>query len=199
MPTYIQKTDNSDLAPSWPNTTAFDKVLSTGTGTDSTVTVSLTSSQTKSGGFITPAGVPNSDQWEDGGTWTVELEVTTGNHQITGNCRVIRLDSSGNIIQSGALIGTQNLDTTRTFSPVAPTWEAEEACGNRLAIEVVFVEGQNMANSVTLGNGTVLSEVVTDVVENAGGCAAAAVPAMAFGNRGAAFNGGLTLQGRTLK
>ncbi len=173
MPTYIQKTDNSDLSSVFAE---FNKVLSAGTGTDTGITISLTSSEVSAGGFITPAGVPNSDDWEDGGTWTVEIEVDTGNHQITANVRVVRLDDVGNVIQVGSFIGAQALSSTVSFSPVAPTWEAEEDCDNRLAIEIQFTENQGMANSVTIGVGTTLSEVVTDITENLGGCLATFVP-----------------------
>ncbi len=171
MPTYVEQTDNSDLSPSWPNTTAFDKEMSSGAGGDGSVVVSLLSSETKSGGFITPAGVPNSDGWESGGTWTVEIEVDVGNHQITARARCVRLSSTGTILQSGAFTGAQVLSATVTFSPVAPTWTGgEEDCANRLAIEVEFIENQVMANSVTIGLGTTANEVITDVDENQGAC-----------------------------
>jgi hypothetical protein len=65
MPTYVQKSTNSDLSPF----SAFNKELSAGTGTDASVTVSgIDPGSPVTGGFISPAGVPNSDQWEDSGT-----------------------------------------------------------------------------------------------------------------------------------
>lgn len=172
MPVYVEKDINSDLAPAWPNAVAFDKEMSAGAGIDGSVVVSLAGSQTKSGGFITSAGVPNSDQWEDGGTWTVEIEADVGNHQITARCRCVRLDSVGAILQSGAFTATQTLDASRTFSPVAPAWtNGEEDCDNRIAIEVEFIENQGKANSVTIGLGTTpANDVTTDIVENTAGC-----------------------------
>ena len=167
MPTYIQKTTNSDLSPF----AEFNREISTGTGTDTGLVVSLSSSELVTGGFITPAGVPNSDDWEDGGTWTVEVEIDSGSHQVTARARVVRLDDVGTVIQVGSYTSFQILDDNRIYSPVAPTWEAEEDCDNRLAVEIEFSENQGMANSVTLGLGTALNEVVTDITEDAGGCA----------------------------
>lgn len=172
MPTYIEKTTNSDLSPF----TEFNKEISTGTGSDTTLLVSLTASETVTGGFITLSTVPNSDAWESGGTWTVEIEIDTGNHQIDGRVRCVRLDSSGTVLQTGSYTVAQALNATRTFSPVAPTWTGgEEACDNRLAVEVEFAEQSGMAQSVTLGLGTALSEVITDITEDAGSCGGAAV------------------------
>ena len=171
MPTYIEKTTVSDLSPTWPNTTAFDREISSGAGGDGSVVVSLSASETKSGGFITPAGVPNSDAWESGGTWIVEIEIDVGNHQVTARARCVRLDSAGNILQGGAFTATQTLDASRTFSPVAPTWTGgEEDCDNRLSVEMDLLENQGMANSVTIGLGTAANELTTDVAEDAGSC-----------------------------
>lgn len=169
MPTYIQKTTAASVSPF----TLFNKEISAGTGSDTTLVVNLSSSQTASGGFLTVVDKPNSDAWEDGGTWTVELEVDVGNHQVTARCRCVRVDVAGNIEESGAYTSTQTLDATRSFSPVAPTWETSgdtNVCSDQIAIEVEFINGQAMTNSVTLGLGTAANEVITDITEDSGTC-----------------------------
>ena len=115
MPTYVQKDTDSDLSPFG----AFNKELSAGTGSDAAVTVSgINPGSPTTGGFITPAGVPNSDLWEDSGTWTVEVEVDTGNMQLDCRVRCVRLNSGGTVLQSGAYTAAQGLTVSRTFSPV---------------------------------------------------------------------------------
>lgn len=174
MPTYVQQTTNSDLSPSWLNTTSFDKEISVGAGGDGSVVVSLSSDERQSAGLITPAGVPNTEGWENGGTWTVEIEIDVSNHQIVSRCRVVRLSSTGTVLQVGSFSDLQTLSASRTFSPVAPTWTGgEDDCDNRLAIEIEFLEVQGMANSITVGLGTTANEVITDVSED--GCAVDAV------------------------
>lgn len=172
MPTYIQKVTASDLSLVGATAT---REMSTGTGTDT----SFNAAPTSGGGqethfFVTPADVPNSDDWEDGGTITTEIEIDTGDGSFTGQVRVGRVDSGGTIIQVGSFTATQALDVTRTFSPVAPTWEAEEDCGNRLFIEILITNNNTHGNqSINVGLGTALSEVVSDILEDAGTCVVA--------------------------
>lgn len=164
MPTYIQKNINSDLTPF----TDFNKEMSVGLGTDTSIVVSgLTSSNPQTLGFITPSGVPNSNGWEDDGTWTVELEIDIGSAQVDAKVRCVRLDVSGTILQSGAFTATQALGTSRVFSPVAPAWtDSEESFDNRLAIEIEFTTTQVMEQSISVGIGTISNEVITDITEN---------------------------------
>jgi hypothetical protein len=166
MPTYIQKTTNSDITPSGNK---FAKEMSAGTGTDTGVLVDLTSSQVISGFFFTPSGKPNSDSWENGGTWTVEIEVDSVSPKIDARVRVQRYNSSGTLQESGNFTASQTLNGTVSFSPVAPTWSTQ-ACGDRIGIEIEFTETQGKANSVTIGLGTTANEVVTDITEDAGTC-----------------------------
>lgn len=163
MATYIQRDINSDLTPY----SEFNKELTTSSGVNTSITVALTGLEVVSGGFITPAGVPNSDSWEDSGTWTVEYEVVVGNHQITGRVRCVRLDSAGTILQTGAYTSALDLNSDQTFSPVAPAWtDGEEDADNRLAIEIEFINGSTMDQSCQFGVGTTLNEVVTDITED---------------------------------
>lgn len=169
MATYIQKTDNSDVSPF----TEFNKVLSSGTGTDTGVTVSVGALASSDGGWITPSGTPNSDSWESGGTQTVEIELDSGNMSVDGQVRIVRVNSSGTILQSGSYTANQTLfGGPLTFSPVSPTWTGgEEDCTNRLAIQMNFTNTDDMmAQAVTVGLGTTSNEVVTDITENNGTC-----------------------------
>ena len=171
MPTYIQKTTASDLSLAGATAT---REMSVGTGTDT----SFNSAPASGGGqethfFVTPTDIPNSDDWEDGGTITTEIEIDTGDGSFTGNVRIGRVDSGGTIIQVGSFIGTQALDVSRTFSPVAPTWEAEEDCGNRLFVEILITNDNAHGNqSIDVGLGTILNEVISDILEDAGTCMA---------------------------
>jgi len=163
MPTYVQKTTNSDVSPF----AKFNKAISVGTGADSSVVVSLAADEIVAGGFITPVNVPASQTWEDSGTWTVEIEVDEGNSNIDARVRCVRIDAAGAVLQSGAYTALSNLNSSKTFSPVAPAWtNGEEACDNRLAVEIEFQNSKASVQAVTLGLGTALNEVVTDVTED---------------------------------
>lgn len=175
MPTYIQKEDASDLSPAWANTTQFDNEISAGVGVDSVVTVSLTPLEIKSASFITIANKPNSDVWEDAGTHTVEIELDSANMNIRAKCRIVRLDSLGVILESGAFTAFQTLQADRIFNPVSPTWVSAEACDNRIAIEFEFENLDTMmTQSADIGLGTTANEVITDITENGGTCSAPA-------------------------
>lgn len=172
MPTYVQTADNSDLTPTWANTSVFDKDMSTGASGNGNFTFTVPASSTRSSAFITLSGIPDSDGWENGGTQTVEIDVNMGDADVTCRCRIVRLNSTGTILQSGSFTSTQVMSASRTFSPVAPTWTGgEEACGNRLAIEFEWVESVGMNATMKLNIRTTTAEVITDITENAGSCA----------------------------
>jgi len=163
VPTYIQKTTNSDLSPF----AEFNKVLSSGTGTDTGITIALTAAQVTTGGFITPSGTPNSELWESGGTWTVEVEIDVGNNKILARARCVRLDSAGTVLQTGTYTAQDSLVATTSFSPVAPSWtRTEEDVDNRLAVEIEFTCDSNMDQSATIGVGTTANEIITNITED---------------------------------
>lgn len=173
MPTYIEKIDASDLNLAGATAT---RDLTAGTGTDTNFNVApANAGGTETHFFVTVAGVPNSDSWEDGGTHTVEVEVDNGDAEIDCDVRVGRCDSAGNILQTGAFVGPQAMDVTRSFSPVAPAWtNGEEDCGNRYFVELLFTNNAaHGTHFVDIGVGTAANEVVTDITEDAGTCAAA--------------------------
>lgn len=164
MPTYIQKIDDSDLSVF----AEFNKVLSSGTGSDSGITINLSGSEEVTGGFITPSGVPNSNQWESSGTWTVEIEVDSGPAMgVGGSVRIVRLDSLGNILQAGSYTAGQGLNIDRIFNPVAPVWnEEDEDPDNRIAIEFRVTNNTASPQTVIIGVGTTNNEVITDITED---------------------------------
>lgn len=174
MTTRIEKTTASDLTLAGGTAS---REQSEGTGTDTSFNVA----PANGGGqethfFITPAGVPNSDQWEDSGVWTVEVEIDSGDGDIDCDVRVGRCDSVGNILQVGAFIGALAMDVTRSFSPSAPVWtNGEEACGNRQFAELLFTNNAaHGSHSIDVGLGTAANEIIDDIIEDAGGCAVAA-------------------------
>lgn len=175
MVTYVQTADDSDLTPSWGNTSIFDKDMVEGASGGGNFTVSVPASTTRSAAWITQANEPNNDTWENGGTQTVEIDLNMGDADVTGRCRIVRLDSSGTVLQSGVFTGTQVMDVSRTFSPVAPTWTGgEEACDNRLAIEFEFVESAGMNASLKFNIRVTTAEIITSITKDTSGCAAVA-------------------------
>lgn len=192
MPTYIQKIEISDLSLGG----AATRDLTAGTGIDTSFGVS----PSNGGGtithfFVTIAGVPNSDSWENGGTQTVEVEIDSGDSDIDCNVRIGRCNSTGTILQTGSFVGTQAMDVSRTFSPVAPTWTGgEEACGNRYFAELLFTNNAaHGSHSLLVAVGTAANEVVTDITENGGTCTAPAGGAVSSlaGEGGLAGPGGI--------
>ncbi len=178
MTEYWMLEDASDLSPSWPNTTAFDNAFSlVFTGGPSEVTISLTASQTKSASFITPAANPNSDDWEDGGTWTMKVSASTSMN-MRARMRAVRLTSTGTIDQSGTFTSYQTFTSSGSFtwSPVAPTWSTTEACSHRLAFEFEFDNLDTMmTQEVTLQIEVALDldiMAITDIDVNGGTCPA---------------------------
>jgi len=165
MPTYIQKTTAAHVSPFADG----NRVLSTGTGTDTFFNVApANGGGTETHGFITPAEIPNSFAWANGGTQTFEIEVDTADSDLDAQVRIVRLDSTGTVLQSGAFTGAQDMGVTRSFSPVAPTWTAgEHNCNNLIAFEILFTNNAAHGNhEIDVGLGTTANEAVTDIVEN---------------------------------
>lgn len=185
MPTYFPTSTASDLSPSWPFTTEFDLELDdveeAGFHDE---TIALDADGDKSAGYILESGSPNSDDWEDGGTWRAEFYIKNneGNMNVRARCRAVRLTSSGGIDQSGSYTSYQTLtddNTLYTFNPAAPTWSTSEACSHRLAFEWHFNNLDSMmTNTMIISFVQSFQDVdyLTDITENAGGCAAPFTP-----------------------
>jgi hypothetical protein len=185
MPNYYSNnSDTSDLNPTWPNTTTTNWAINkTQGGQSNSEVISLTNSQTKSGSYITDAGLPNSDAWETTGSWTVKMETGTGGHNmnIRGRVRCVRLNSSGSILQSGTFTSYQtfgNSATIYTFTPGNVAWTAgEEDCTNRLAIETEYNNTDTMNQSVTINHYLFsVATVATNITENNGTCTVSFIP-----------------------
>lgn len=166
MVTYIMKITDSDITPI-PR--AASKVMSTGTGTDTSFNVAIAKQVYQYIYFFTEPNVPSNDDWEDAGTQTVEIEMDTGDVNILGEVSIARYNSSGVLQDSGAYTAQQTLDVSRTFSPVAPTW-GTCACGDRIAIVLRIYNDSHQDRNVDFGVGTTANEVITDITEDSAGC-----------------------------
>jgi hypothetical protein len=146
----VLHSDTSDLTPFTDENRSIKQATTT-----TTLTVSLASNETQYWGFTAESGVPNNERWEQGDTWTVEYRNITGNHQIQGRCRCVRLTNGGTILESGTWTAYQILTENRIFTPSNPNWNRDdEDASNRLAIEFEFDNVQAMSNSCQFGVNT---------------------------------------------
>jgi hypothetical protein len=179
--TLFYATHNSaHVNPSWPYTTISNIELDN--QTDSTtepnsLLVSIPASGLKSAGFITKSTLPNNDNWESGGTWEQEIEITIAIMDIRGRCRAVMLNSTGSILQSGTFSDYQTFQTLsfRTFNFSAPTWTASQACTNLFAIEWEFENLNTMFTKETeiryrSVSSPQLYEILTDLSINTASC-----------------------------
>jgi len=172
MVTWVELVTASDLSPFADG----NYILSPNTGTDTIITVDPASGGgTQTHGWITDADDPNNDAWESG-SYTVEIEVVTGDSLITAQVRLVRLDSAGNVEETGAFTATQTMAATRSFSPAIPGggWGSggdAQACSDRFAVEVLFTNDNAHGNqSVEIGVGTAANEVITPITRDTGNC-----------------------------
>ncbi len=183
MPTYRLggglSTDTSDVSPFTESIDFLD------TSTEPGYTVvgrSLNSGVTDEGlGFITLSGVPNSDAWEDGGTNTISFQNNGDNTTCNLSIRIISINSSGTILQTGSYGSPVTMGTSgsnNTVSCTSPTWSHTEACGNRLCIQLKFVDtrshGSLQSYLMRTGQLSYYSTLSSSVSEDAGTCTAAA-------------------------
>lgn len=185
MANYIHDSVNAHVTPSWPNTTAYDKQMITSGPTGAQVSFTLDEAdvgpdQIQTGSAITAAGRPNSDAWENAGTWSLDLEVNVGNMNTRARIRAVMLTSTGTIREQGTFgsfvttdAGSMNLTCT------APTWAPTEVCSDLAAIEVEHENTDtHSSRSLTLdlgeNAGAGLNDAVTSVTEDQGTCAPAA-------------------------
>lgn len=163
--TYVQKDIASDIDLGG----VFNLEISEGIGVDGSVVVTTRPvGGAVLGHFISVAGVPNSDDWENGGTWTVEIEVDVGNMDMTLAIAVARftLGPPASIPQTGVFTAFQNLQMSRTFNPVAPVWSLDpDDCEFRLGLTLAFASVL-LLQSVTIGLGTIANEVTADITED---------------------------------
>ena len=171
MTTYVCKAITSDLDINPIG--FFSNEMSVGVGTNGSVDVDGSPGGATAGYFITPSGVPNSDDWEDGGTWELEIEVDVANMSMDMAVRCVRFDPdklpvSTTPIQVGAETAKQSLTKSRVFNPVAPTWDAPDQCRYRLGFKLIVYAASDQV--ATIGLGTVANEGTADITEdNCGG------------------------------
>ncbi len=178
MVDYFVTEDASDLSPSWDNTTIFDNEIRDTNPIDQvSITIDLAASALGSGSVISQAGVPNSDDWEDGGTWTIETIIIGGgnpNNNLRMRVRAVRLTSSGGIDQSGSFTSFQTFTGgIHNFSPVAPTWSTSEACSHRFAIEFEFENIDTMMSQdsdLVIQRAIDVLDLTNDITIDTAGC-----------------------------
>lgn len=178
MPNYFANgSDFSDLNPTWAYTSDFDWNLTATDVSSAGNRITLTASSSKSSGFITDVGIPNSDSWEDGSTTTIDFDITDSNMDIRIRCRSVMLNSSGTVLQSGSWGSFLTVSSTgaQSISCTDPTWSATEACANRFAVEVHSENLDTMMTqeySVNWNQPT--TNFTTGITEDGGTCTAPA-------------------------
>lgn len=174
MVTYVQTADNSDITPTWPNTSLWDKDMVEGATGNGNFSISVPGSSSRSGSWITIANKPNNDDWSpDSTSQTVEIDLMMGDADVDGKCRIVRLSSTGTIIEFGVFTAPQVMDISRTFSPVSPVWTVG-ACSDRIAIEFDFINNASMSATIQFNIRTTTAEIIIDIPEEVGACAAVA-------------------------
>lgn len=169
---YLFKTTVSDISPFTDGNQKMEKQ----SGTTGQVNISIGAMLTEAWGWIVEMGLPNSDAWEDSGSQTVELVLSTTNSNIRARCKVVRISPVGTGLDEGAFTGFQDCSVNRTFTPTAPAFDnAKEDCANRYAIEWEFentnAHGGAQAIDVDCGAADD-SSVTTDITEDSGSCRA---------------------------
>ena len=142
--------------------------MSDGTGADSTLTVTnVTSSTPKTVAFITPSGVPNSFEWDSGGTWTVTLDIDANNSNVLCKARCVRLTTAGSVLQNGDWTATQDLGGNKTFVPIAPSWDRDDDDPtNRLCVELHLSTALGTPQAVGIAMGEANDSIETDIEED---------------------------------
>ena len=108
--------------------------LSTSTGSTD-ITITLANLATKNYGWVWQSDFRNAS-WEDGGTSTLNLNITSTEALLRARVRVVSLNSSNVIQQSGTYTAYQTLAASRVFSVTSPTWTHSESSTNRLGYEI---------------------------------------------------------------
>lgn len=146
---YLSAT-NSDLSGG----ADFNKVLSTATETAGTLSVAVASAATEVSYGYTTSGVPGVGGTSTG-SFSVEINVTTANSNITLSVALARVNSAGTqqavtAYATGQSAGTTGVKTFTFTDPALGTW----AAGDRLRVQYRFVNGAMSTQTVGIGTGT---------------------------------------------
>lgn len=174
MPTYFLAAEPSSIPiPPFEGGT-FDMLTTTSADSAIPITPPPFGGQVTIG-FSTPHGptapnrLPNNNSWEDAGTQSLKHNVDVADADIDVECRVVKLDSAGTVIETGAFTTAVDCSVSRTLSPVAPTWAGAEDCGNLIAMELRYTNNATEeGHAVLLAVGAAADAVVTDITENSG-------------------------------
>ncbi len=161
MPTYIIKTADSDCDIQ----VAFNKVMSSGTESANSVSVTAPQGSNHHGQFVTPSGVPNNDDWETG-VVTVEINVTTADMNMEMQLQVRRVQSGCIIEETKGFTANQTLGSTGifTYTTASHNW-APGAVGDRIVIRLRFTTGAHGGATIVFETGTTDAEIVTLISE----------------------------------
>jgi len=156
----VLHSDISDVSPFFDSNRSIKDA-----STSDTINVTISGSSTELWGFISEPGFPGNSSWEDGGTWSVTLRVVTGNTFVRARCLAVRIDSSGNLLQTGTFTSFQTLTSgNKNYTISNPLWnDGEEDSGNRIAILVSINNMSPTSQSVTLGTNTTTEKVETNI------------------------------------
>jgi hypothetical protein len=130
-----------------------NRQLTVAEGTSS-FSMTFSPSETQNHGWVFEAPYYNA-AWDDGVTITLRYDaggLTDSN--IRARARVVSLDSSDTILQSGTFTGWQTTEVDRTFSITAPTWTHTEDCTNRVAVEMEFNNIADHGSNITISMDT---------------------------------------------
>jgi len=111
-----------------------------GPNSGGTIVVSLSGSETDSGGLITVAGRPNSNDWEDAGTWTVPVELTVTDANVV----------LGYLPQSQRLGGDLQLDGEAAAAAVQKIADAMGLPLKKAAAGIIDIVNENMFGALRL-------------------------------------------------
>jgi len=159
--TYIIKSTDSDLTGG----ADFNKALTAGTQTTSSLTINLAASETRTSYGYTAAADPGTMGYT--GNYTVEMNITTGDNNVYGSTYVARVNSSGVQQAISSASTEQKLSAgVKSFTHTAAdlgTW----ASGDRLRVSYVYRNSSSKATaSVIMGTGTTDCEVVAPFGNN---------------------------------
>lgn len=155
---YVLKQGNSDLAGG----ADFSRVLSTGTETPGTISVSVAAGAAEDSFGFTPANDPGAGGGSGSRPFTVEMDVRTANSNVSVQAFVARVNASGSVQMGPVSLGAaQSAGTVGVKTFTGSTDLGTFASGDGLRVTYRFVNSDGVsAQSVIIGTGTGYAEVL---------------------------------------
>lgn len=141
----------------------FNYEINNTTATLGTLDVSIAASATETSYCFSPANRPGDGTWGTG-TFTVEIDVTSGNAKVDCTITVNRISSDGATVHTSASDSTPqglNPSGVYTFTTSSTDWDAASTSStDRIRVDIILQNTNTMgSSSVTLGFNTTDSEV----------------------------------------